>query len=263
MNDVGRVRGESVDRTGIACRDVSSAGSVSAHRSGWTKGGSKSLFNSDLMQGVQLCGETGSGPGVLGLANRLARSGADAPKSRYMQRSSTIAAASTRAAVDPGLSKQNAELPICQRLREAEAAIRADSITEVHCGPFSMESTHMYWIPLHELLEEHGFEVLLVNARQLKNVPGRKTDMQDCQWLQQLHACGLLRGSFRPHESVTRLRSLHRQMQNSGGATDAIRAVDAAGAGPDERAGAPGGERPDGPDRDGDRAGDRERGARP
>ena len=78
----------------------------------------------------------------------------------------------------------------------------------------AMESTHVYWIPLHELLEERGFEVLLANARQLKHVPGRKTDMRDCQWLQQLHSCGLLQGSFRPHESVTRLRSLHRQMQN-------------------------------------------------
>ena len=44
--------------------------------------------------------------------------------------------------------------------------------------------------------------MLLINARQLKNVPGRKTDMNDCQWIQQLHACGLLRGSFRPHEAV-------------------------------------------------------------
>ena len=78
----------------------------------------------------------------------------------------------------------------------------------------AMESTYVYWIPLHELLEERGFEVLLANARQLKQVPGRKTDKLDCQWLQRLHSCGLLRGSFRPHESVVRMRSLHRQMQN-------------------------------------------------
>ena len=78
----------------------------------------------------------------------------------------------------------------------------------------AMESTHVYWIPLHELLEERGLEVLLANATQLKNVPGRKTDMLDCQWLQQLHSCGLLRGSFRPHETVTRLRALHRQLEN-------------------------------------------------
>ncbi len=95
------------------------------------------------------------------------------------------------------------------QLRELADWLAAEGVESV-----AMESTHVYWIPLHELLEERGFEVLLVNARQLRNVPGRKTDMQDCQWLQQLHSCGLLRGSFRPHESVTRLRSLHRQMQN-------------------------------------------------
>ena len=76
-----------------------------------------------------------------------------------------------------------------------------------------MESTHVYWIPVYELLESRGIEVVLVNARQLKNVPGRKTDMQDCQWLQTLHSCGLLRGSFRPGESICRLRSMHRQRQ--------------------------------------------------
>ncbi len=78
----------------------------------------------------------------------------------------------------------------------------------------ALESTYVYWIPLHELLEERGFEVVLVNARQLKNVPGRKTDMLDCQWLQRLHSCGLLRGSFRPPETVTQLRALHRQWQS-------------------------------------------------
>ncbi len=72
----------------------------------------------------------------------------------------------------------------------------------------AMESTHVYWIPIYELLESCGIDVLLVNARQLHNVPGRKTDMQDCQWLQLLHSCGLLRGSFRPHESISRLRAL-------------------------------------------------------
>ena len=95
------------------------------------------------------------------------------------------------------------------QLRELADWLDAEGVESV-----AMESTYVYWVPLHELLEERGFEVLLVNARQLKNVPGRKTDMNDCQWIQQLHACGLLRGSFRPHEAVTRLRSLHRQMQN-------------------------------------------------
>ena len=78
----------------------------------------------------------------------------------------------------------------------------------------AMESTHVYWIPLYELLESRGVEAVLVNARQLHNVPGRKTDFSDCQWLQQLHSCGLLRGSFRPTESIARLRALQRQMAN-------------------------------------------------
>jgi transposase len=78
----------------------------------------------------------------------------------------------------------------------------------------AMESTYVYWIPLYELLESHGFEVVLVNARQLHNVPGRKTDMNDCQWIQTLHSCGLLRGSFRPGESICALRAVQRQLGN-------------------------------------------------
>ncbi len=61
-----------------------------------------------------------------------------------------------------------------------------------------MESTGIYWIPVFQVLETSGFEVKLVNARHVKNVPGRKTDILDCQWIQQLHSFGLLNGSFRP-----------------------------------------------------------------
>ena len=78
----------------------------------------------------------------------------------------------------------------------------------------AMESTSVYWIPLYELLESGGIEVLLVNARQLGNVPGRKTDVLDCQWIQLLHSCGLLRGSFRPNEAICYLRALKRQSAN-------------------------------------------------
>ncbi len=78
----------------------------------------------------------------------------------------------------------------------------------------AMESTSVYWIPLYELLEAKGFAVLLANARQLSNVPGRKTDMQDCQWIQLLHACGLLRGSFRPAQQICAMRSLMRECSN-------------------------------------------------
>lgn len=78
----------------------------------------------------------------------------------------------------------------------------------------AMESTSVYWIPVYEMLEESGLEVVLVNARQMHNVPGRKTDMQDCQWIQLLHSCGLLRGSFRPTETICRIRALQRQVGN-------------------------------------------------
>jgi transposase len=90
----------------------------------------------------------------------------------------------------------------------------ADWLLEQQVESVAMESTSVYWIPLYEVLESKGLEVVLVNARQLHNVPGRKTDMQDCQWLQLLHSCGLLRGSFRPHESICRLRALNRQLGN-------------------------------------------------
>ena len=74
-----------------------------------------------------------------------------------------------------------------------------------------MESTGVYWIALYELLESRGFTVLLVNARHVKNVSGRKSDVLDCQWLQQLMSFGLLRGAFRPADQVCVLRSLSRQ----------------------------------------------------
>jgi transposase len=78
----------------------------------------------------------------------------------------------------------------------------------------AMESTGNYWIPLYQKLEEAGFEVLLVDARQAKHVPGRKSDVQDCRWLQQLHSYGLLRAAFRPEDCICRLRTLQRHRKN-------------------------------------------------
>jgi transposase len=75
----------------------------------------------------------------------------------------------------------------------------------------AMESTGVYWIPLYELLERRGFKVLLVNARHVKNVSGRKSDVLDCQWLQQLLTYGLLNGAFRPGDQVCELRAVARQ----------------------------------------------------
>lgn len=79
----------------------------------------------------------------------------------------------------------------------------------------AMESTGVYWIPLFQILEERKIEPVLVNAQHLNNVPGRKkTDVEDCQWIQHLHAVGLLHGSFRPGDEICRIRSLWRHRDN-------------------------------------------------
>src|SRR5258708_7966757 len=80
----------------------------------------------------------------------------------------------------------------------------------------AMESTGVYWIAPHEVLEAEGLEVMLVDTRQLARVPGRdkKTDPVDCEWIQRLHSCGLLMGSFRPKEAVCMLRTLVRDKGN-------------------------------------------------
>lgn len=90
----------------------------------------------------------------------------------------------------------------------------ADWLKDCRIRHVAMESTGVYWIPLFQVLEARGFEVCLVNARHVKAVPGRKTDVADCQWLQYLHSVGLLRSSFRPHDQVCVLRSYlrHRDM---------------------------------------------------
>ena len=81
------------------------------------------------------------------------------------------------------------------------------------CGvtTVALESTGVYWIPIFELLEARGLEACLVNARHIQNVPGRKSDLQDCQWIQQLHSFGLLRASFRPEAELVALRAYLRQ----------------------------------------------------
>src|SRR6516162_7469451 len=85
----------------------------------------------------------------------------------------------------------------------------------VQCGvkTVAVESTGVYWIPLYEILDERGFEVLLVNARDVHNVRGRKSDVKDCEWLQQRHSVGLLRPSFRPAAAIVPLRSFMRQRE--------------------------------------------------
>jgi transposase len=113
-------------------------------------------------------------------------------------------------AVPPGSS------PDGEDVKEFEAYTRdlhaiADWLEQCAVTTVAMESTGVYWIPLYELLESRGFEVHLVDPRQLKRAPGRKTDIVDCQWLQQLHTFGLLRGAFRPPEQICTLRGYVRQ----------------------------------------------------
>jgi transposase len=91
-------------------------------------------------------------------------------------------------------------------LAEWRASCRIDTV--------AMESTGVYWIPICEVLEARGFRVHLVNARHLKHVPGRKSDIKDCQWLQPWHTCGVLSGSCRPKAEMCALRAYwrHRAM---------------------------------------------------
>jgi transposase len=124
------------------------------------------------------------------------------------------------AGIDIGATSHFVAVPVgCSEtpVREFKSFI-ADhyALAEWHkqCGikTIAMESTGVYWIPLFELLEEKGFDVKLVDARQVKNVSGRKTDVLDCQWIQQLlHTYGLLNAAFRPTEEICALRSYIRQ----------------------------------------------------
>jgi transposase len=90
----------------------------------------------------------------------------------------------------------------------------ADWLEQCGIRTVAMESTGVYWIPLFQILEERNFRVHLVNAHHVRNVPGRKTDVSDCQWIQHLHSVGLLRGSFRPDDEICALRSLWRHREN-------------------------------------------------
>ena len=90
----------------------------------------------------------------------------------------------------------------------------ADWLKQCGVKTVAMESTGVYWIPLFQILEDRDFEVCLVNARHVKNVPGRRTDVSDCQWLQFLHSVGLLRASYRPEQEVCAVRSLLRHRES-------------------------------------------------
>ena len=85
--------------------------------------------------------------------------------------------------------------------------VLADWLAACRIETVAMESTGVYWIPVYEILEARGFRVHLVNARHLKHVPGRKSDVKDCQWIQYLHTYGLLSGSFRPQAEMCAVRA--------------------------------------------------------
>lgn len=114
------------------------------------------------------------------------------------------------AAVNAALSKEGVRAfgVYTRDLRELAEWLQSLGIKQV-----AMESTGMYWVGLYLMLEAHGMEVCLVNAQHVKHVPGRKSDVQDCQWLQQLHSYGLLRASFQPDLLTRQLRDYVRQRQ--------------------------------------------------
>ncbi len=90
----------------------------------------------------------------------------------------------------------------------------ADWLQKCGVRTVAMESTGVFWIPLYQILETRGFEVFLVNAQHVKNVPGRKSDVSDCQWIQYLHSVGLLKASFRPPDEICVIRSLWRHRES-------------------------------------------------
>ncbi len=102
----------------------------------------------------------------------------------------------------------------CFKTFTVELEKLADWLQECGIRTVAMESTGVYWIPLFQILEHRKIEVRLVNAHHVKHVPGRKTDVADCQWIQHLHSVGLLRGSFRPADDICAIRSLWRHRDN-------------------------------------------------
>lgn len=105
------------------------------------------------------------------------------------------------------------EVKIFPTYTEGCHALR-DYLKKKNITTAAMESTGVYWVILYAVLEEAGIDVFLVNGRDVKNVPGRKSDVKDCQWLRQLHSYGLLRKSFIPNENIRRLRNYMRLRQD-------------------------------------------------
>lgn len=96
----------------------------------------------------------------------------------------------------------------------ADLESMANWLLKCNIKTVAMEATGAYWIPVFELLASKGLQVVLVNARHVKNVSGRKSDVMDCQWIQRLHSCGLLSASFRPEDGICVLRGYWRHREN-------------------------------------------------
>ena len=92
----------------------------------------------------------------------------------------------------------------------------AEWLRECGIATVAMESTGVYWIPVYDVIEKHGMQPCLVNPRHMKNVPGRRTDWHECQWIQHLHSMGLLRSAFRPDAGVCAVRALMRHRNDLG-----------------------------------------------
>jgi len=110
----------------------------------------------------------------------------------------------------------------------------ADWLQSLDVEIIAMEATGVYWIPLFELLDKRGFDVQLVNSRATRQVSGRKSDVLDCQWIWQLMSHGLLKGAFRPADSICILRSLVRHRDNQGQGAIALHCAHAKGPDADE-----------------------------
>src|SRR5437773_974629 len=93
----------------------------------------------------------------------------------------------------------------------AELKAMADWLKQCRIRTIALQSTGVYWVSIYNILEEAGFEVYLVNTRETKNLPGRKSDVQESQWLMKLHTYGLLRNSFRPSQQIRMMRTYWRQ----------------------------------------------------
>src|ERR1700747_1801534 len=123
------------------------------------------------------------------------------------------------AGIDSGNESHYASVPPSrdsQPVREfecttAELKAMADWLKQCRIRTVAMQSTGVYWVAVYDILEQAGLEVYLVNARDTKNLPGRKSDVQESQWLMKLHTYGLLRNSFRPSQEIRTMRTYWRQ----------------------------------------------------